>query len=221
METLEEYFEKSKKEIYNSLMKNYIKEMDKALDKHFCNSEQLSKMRKEFEELPNDFNLNLKWHIDKLTRLDMAQTFDTAVKDYYKGKSFKEIKPYIKEYGENEAWSEFILFVQRGGITINEDDLNSETISLNAKEFDITWSGLDKRDFLRIIYALIDSGYLQHKKGNKTKTIEEIARRLKFDLGNNWQSNFSNATSYNNEGYDPTKIFDDLKKAAIDKTNQV
>jgi len=220
METLEEYFQKSKKETYNLLLKNYLKEMDKALDKHYCNSELLRKRREEFEELAKNYNLNLHRHIDGVTRLDKSQTFDTAVKDYYKGKSIKEIIPHIKEYGRNEAWIDFIYFVQSGGITINEDDLDSESKSIDQNKIDIKWSGLDKRDFLRILFALVDLGYLQHQKGNKTKTIEEIARRLQFDLGNNWQSNYSNAKSYNNEGYDPTKIFDDLKKAALYKTNQ-
>jgi len=76
----------------------------------------------------------------------------------------------------------------------------------------IIWTNLSEIDFVRIVYALIEAGYLESGKAKKEKTVESFAEKLNFNLSKSWKSNFSQ-TGSRKEGYNHFEIFDNLKNS--------
>jgi hypothetical protein len=216
METLEKYFEDSKADKIKILKQDYDRRMEMATDKLYANHIILDEKNKEFEIISANYKLELKWHIDKSMKLNKHLTFDNAVKDYFKGEPIKKIKIALKEYGDIEGWIFFLGELRQDSLRLIPeilDEFHSEY------DYIIEWSKkMSQRNFIKLIYSLHYAGYIDNSEGQITFLVEEIARRLNFNLGDNWQSNVSKGNDYSNKGYDPTKIFDDLKNAYIDNS---
>ena len=74
------------------------------------------------------------------------------------------------------------------------------------------WKGGNETEFVQFAYALCKGGYLEHEEKKITLLVEELARILNFQLGENWQVNLSTSVHKRKVGYTP-KIFDNLIKS--------
>jgi hypothetical protein len=86
----------------------------------------------------------------------------------------------------------------------------------NNKEYQspINWKGTNETEFIQLIYALHEAGYLYNEERQITSLVWQMADAFNVRLGRNWQSNFSHSINNRKLGYEP-KIFKDLKKYFI------
>jgi hypothetical protein len=78
----------------------------------------------------------------------------------------------------------------------------------------VIWRRENETEFVQLIYALHQAGYLDNEEKRITYLVEQMADALNIKLGAHWQSNFSKSINARKAGYQP-KIFDDLKTAFI------
>ncbi|MBS1779253.1 MAG: RteC domain-containing protein [Bacteroidetes bacterium] len=84
-------------------------------------------------------------------------------------------------------------------------------------DYTIQWTGRrdNKNEFVQLIYALHQAGYLNKGQGEITKVVESLAEILQLELGKNWQSNLSASIHKSNWDYEPP-IFKKIAKAYQD-----
>lgn len=178
--------------------------------------------------------------------LDFDGAFNQIVKDYTEEekkiilnkiskiegyKMFYSQLPYVlEEITENMSLEVILNNCQRGFPTVENDDtiiipINSEIEQINSPQIEtkdennsnpINWTNLSQRDFIKLIYAIHYAGYIENGKGKVTQIVQEIAKRLNFDLGENWQPNFSKGLKYENNEFKSAKIFEELKSAFLE-----
>ena len=92
-------------------------------------------------------------------------------------------------------------------------DAIPETGSI-ANLYPIQWTGSkdNKNEFVQLIYALHEAGYLNKGRGEITKVVERLAETLQVGLGKNWQSNHSASIHKANKDYQPP-IFDKIRQS--------
>lgn len=80
--------------------------------------------------------------------------------------------------------------------------------------YSIQWTGNkdNKNEFVQLVYALHEAGYLNKGKGEITKIIESLSEILQVGLGKNWQSNHSASIHKANKDYQPP-VFEKIKQA--------
>ena len=61
----------------------------------------------------------------------------------------------------------------------------------------------NKTEFVQLIYALHEAGYLNNGTGEITKIVESLADTLSVSLSKNWQSNLSASIHKSNSDYQP------------------
>lgn len=216
MEKLEQFFEDCKSERIKILIEEYENRIEMASDKLYSIQTIINEKQEEFNKVFTNYRLELKWHIDKSMKLNKHLTFDKTVRDYFNGQPIKKTKIALKEYGDFTGWMQFLDKLRQDSIRLNpeiENELESD------HDYLIQWSkNFTQRNFIKIIYALHYAGFIKNSEGQITHLVEEIARRLDFELGKNWQSNVSKGKDYINNDFDSYKIFDELKNAYIDKS---
>lgn len=75
------------------------------------------------------------------------------------------------------------------------------------KEYSFRWVGSkNKTQFVQLIYALHEAGYLTNEENQIGKLVEDLGEVFKVNLGENWQKNHSNAIHRSNSDYEP-KVF--------------
>ncbi|MFN8285482.1 MAG: RteC domain-containing protein [Chitinophagales bacterium] len=79
----------------------------------------------------------------------------------------------------------------------------------------IKWKGTNETEFVQLVYALFEAGYISNTNDQITKLVPQVAKALNFDLGNNWQVNLSTSLNKRNADYSP-KIFENLRQAFED-----
>ncbi len=142
--------------------------------------------------------------IDHKLKINKNSNFYLILIDHYKenGSDLSYIN-YVASFKAHYDFVDFLNAYQSK--EISENDVQSENQILWAKEF-------NQRDFIKIIYSLYSAGFL---KGDITKLVPEIAKRLDFVIRAGWKSNFSKGIHYNKDGFENSKVLDDLKDAFI------
>jgi len=84
-------------------------------------------------------------------------------------------------------------------------------------DYPVQWTGRrdNKNEFVQLIYALHQAGYLNKGQGEITKVVESLAEILRLELGKNWQSNLSASIHKSNWDYEPP-IFKKIAEAYQD-----
>jgi len=77
--------------------------------------------------------------------------------------------------------------------------------------YPVLWTGSkdNKNEFVQLIYALHEAGYINKGNGEITKVVESLAEILQVGLGKNWQSNHSASIHKANKDYHP-RVFDKI-----------
>lgn len=82
-------------------------------------------------------------------------------------------------------------------------DTQSDTTKSQAYPVQWTASRDNKTEFVQLIYALHEAGYLNNGTGEITKIVESLADTLSVSLSKNWQSNLSASIHKSNSDYQP------------------
>jgi hypothetical protein len=75
----------------------------------------------------------------------------------------------------------------------------------------VRWKGTTI-DFVQLIYALQEAGYLDNEERQITSLVEQVSKIFNHHLSDHWQSNFSDNANNRNNDYQP-KIFSNLMQA--------
>jgi hypothetical protein len=91
--------------------------------------------------------------------------------------------------------------------------VNDEINNKSSKKSAYKWTGSkdNKNEFVQLIYALHEAGFIENGKGEITKITESFAEFLNIDLGKHWQSNHSASIHKAKKNYQPV-IFDKIKE---------
>jgi len=75
----------------------------------------------------------------------------------------------------------------------------------NENTYPVQWTASrdNKTEFVQLIYALHEAGYLNNGTGEITKIVESLADTLSVSLSKNWQSNLSASIHKSNSDYQP------------------
>ena len=84
----------------------------------------------------------------------------------------------------------------------------------NEHIYPVQWTANrdNKTEFVQLIYALHEAGYLNNGTGEITKIVESLADAFNVNLSKNWQSNLSASIHKSNSDYQPP-IFDKIATA--------
>ena len=82
--------------------------------------------------------------------------------------------------------------------------------------YPVQWTGSkdNKNEFVQLIYALHEAGYLNNGTGEITKIVESLAETLKVGLGKSWQSNLSSSIHKSKKDYEPP-VFEKIRQAYL------
>lgn len=92
----------------------------------------------------------------------------------------------------------------------------------NSNAYPVEWTASkdNKTEFVQLIYALHEAGYLNNGKGEITKIVERLAGELGVALSKNWQSNLSASIHRSNRDYQPA-IFGKIAAAYAEYTERL
>ncbi len=230
--------------------------MAKARDKEFVANEitdeidvtiEFTTSNPSFEEMLKNFQL-MYVRGDDLGEIikHIAKVFGTDVQEirpYKRIENEKAITLYIskeekelKDFASDERKLVRFLIRHTAYTEIKKrlpDILKPEVrqdIKPMESSYSIQWTGKkdNKNEFVQMIYALHEAGYLNKGKGEITKIIESLSEILQVGLGKNWQSNHSASIHKANKDYQPP-VFEKIKQAyhqymdeliAVKKTNK-
>lgn len=119
-------------------------------------------------------------------------------------------KTLLKSLAFTEVYERYDEIVSEPLISIDGEFSEAERIALN-------WTNListkeNKNDFVQLIYALHQAGYINQGRGEITKIVEQAASVFNVKLGNNWQSNHSASIHKAKRDYEPA-IFKKIQEA--------
>ncbi len=82
--------------------------------------------------------------------------------------------------------------------------------------YNIQWTAKkdNKNEFVQLVYALHQAGYINNGEGEIMKIVEALAQALDFKLSKGWHSNHSNSIHRQNSDYEPP-IFKTLQESYI------
>ena len=219
---------------------DYYKEYDKISKDLF---EQLKKQYFDIINIAREWEIACNYFSDtilnpqigdngsKLMTLGTANTFSKEWNDRYnlnKSKERPEIfnvmilevestkrDETVKLLGEQAGQTAMRKFLGDESDKQNSSHTGNKSIE-NYKEYQspINWKGNNETEFIQLIYALHEAGYLYNEEKQITNLVWQMAHAFNVRLGGNWQSNFSKSINNRKTGYEP-KIFDDLKKSFI------
>jgi hypothetical protein len=219
---------------------DYYKEYDKISKDLF---EQLKKQYFDIINIAREWEIACNYFSDtilnpqigdngsKLMTLGTANTFSKEWNDRYnlnKSKERPEIfnvmilevestkrDETVKLLGEQAGQTAMRKFLSDESDKQNNLHTGNKSIE-NYKEYQspINWKGTNETEFIQLIYALHEAGYLYNEERQITSLVWQMADAFNVRLGRNWQSNFSHSINNRKLGYEP-KIFKDLKKYFI------
>lgn len=201
-------FETESKEFCSKELNEYENLMSRCRDeaKEKIHSEFLNKTLDKLNKKISGLNIYARFFIDLRDELDRD-----------KGKEFSEVfnqrfnlipsskKPTILiQLSQLSAYQEMINFLHRES---QKYDVNRNKQFNNTS---IKWIGSIELEFIQLIYALNEAGYLKNEKQQITTLVKDVANAFNLKLGSNWQSNLSDNINNRNADYHPA-IFEKLK----------
>lgn len=173
-----------------------------------------------YDVQPGDFKYE-RFFAQKLSQLSVYYVYpflDYHLENYYSGDfpKFKLfLRLFIKEFSDYllpdknlstvESW---IQDNENNKQKDNEDE--GHTLTGNPKPHAVYWSG-NKVDFIKLVYALYETGMLSDGNGSKTKLAENLATFLGVNYNSKDNDLSKSIGEAEKHGYDIRKFFDDLK----------
>ena len=116
----------------------------------------------------------------------------------------------LQNLSKLQALNNLIEYLQVRGKNYHE----SEPSQIHDKKTgsNLQWKGKTELEFVQLIYALHEAGFLENEEGEITTLVKQVANIFNFELGKNWQSNHSESVNDRNADYE-SKIFGKLAKA--------
>lgn len=191
------------------------------------NGELLSRYKNTF-----DFsNKNVNAYKFAQTKLEKEKIIETQLvkKQYLYQKPSEATDQIISpEVDDKEAWfkalvtyranKEFLPELYLSELPPNEQKTLVETKEKRKRETTklVKWTdGKNKNSFVKLIYSLHHSKYIDKGEGEVTNTVEALAPIFGLEL-NDWESNFSKGITEQGYAYDHGAFFDDLKNSYLE-----
>lgn len=184
-----EYIKKARFKDY--AFNQYKIESNKYFNDHFMNREDLKSYLRGVEHKYN---------------LTSELSFTECLNEYIE--THKISYSFLNDIIHLKAQLDFFLYLDDfENQNFKHNNLTFDEANINSGDNPFQWSGLNERDFIGLIYALIHSGYL---KGDKGKIVDEFSKRLNYPLSKQWYSNFSKGIHNNNADFNRSDIFKSL-----------
>ena len=200
-------FEREINKKYDALLNEYEIKIEKAQDNHKekVHNNFVTNILVLHRQIQTSLGENSRFIIDLSEALleDKTKNFESEF-----NLRFESIKPKNKSVLQNlaelEAANKLFEFLY--------SKYNSEPEQAISN---IKWQGKTELEFVQLVYALHEAGYLNNEKREITTLVKEMAKMFNYQLGEHWQSNLSDNINNRNTDYQP-KIFDKLIKGFND-----
>ncbi len=129
-----------------------------------------------------------------------------------------DIRKWFKALVKYRANKEFLPELYLSELPPNEQKTLVETKEKRKRETTklVKWTdGKNKNSFVKLIYSLHHSKYIDKGEGEVTNTVESLAPIFGLEL-NDWESNFSKGITEQGYAYDHGAFFDDLKNSYLE-----
>lgn len=197
----------------------YVSEYKVAVSKAAPNSKNYAAntyLRAQEEKLKNRWKdiSNFRSSFVDAKRLDYSITFENWIIEFII--EHKCSLETCKEIGSYFAWNSFTDWVYGFDPfeNVSEDDSDDQKQKSAIQETTFIWgtgTKITHLDFLKIAIGLYHSGILRTKSGTQSEFITSLAERLEYKLPDHWDTNLTKGVRYENKGFDPSKIFAQLK----------
>jgi hypothetical protein len=219
----ESYFESFERR-YKMLLELHKIELNRRIEK--ARDKKLA-----LEKFANDYMTPIRNTL--APKLGQLGTFFNEMEEIYNLDNSKERaeifneKMEVIQLGKKEESLELLSELHANWLMIGvEGDayrkhVNNPKLSVDTAPYDIDqsyyvpdktqvyWKGVNETEFVQLIYALHEADYLKHETNEITSLVTELAGLLNFELGKNWQSNFSKSVNNRKADYKP-EIFEKL-----------
>lgn len=203
-----------------NLYKNYISkteiliaEKNKAISNAFKNARDINTaVATKYEEERKIFNELIKTLAavglsDFFREFQIALDLDknTTEKIVFEGLLLKheDIDLKIGILAEFSATNQIMQYIE------DQREIESE----DSESENLHWGGNEQTEFIQLIYALIESGYIVDKERiGKNKIVARLSRFFNFSLNKNWPDALSSSIHDRNNDYKP-EIFRKLDEA--------
>jgi hypothetical protein len=194
---------------YTILFNQYHAKIEKSHDdyKTIAHNHYVQEILKRHQLLQNSLGINSRFVLEiKETLLeDKSKNYENEFNSKWQLIKFKS-KKVLLELAELEACDRIYELLK------NKFNSGTDATALFSK---IIWKSKIELEFVQLIYALYEAGYLDNEKSEVTWIVKEVAKLFNYQLGEHWQSNLSDSVNNRNADYQP-KIFDKLKKGYDD-----
>jgi hypothetical protein len=217
-------YDKISNDLFNERKEEYMQYVDKARDwktahQKFVDTVTIPMINQYNIELRNFgmVDINFFNDLEEVYKLDKTkdrpQIFNDMVQKIEQSKRNESVL-HLSRMNFQAKWVSFWLDQYKQRDRIHEYAPNEEIYN---EEFQspVSWKADNETEFVQLIYALYEAGYIEHEEKGMTKLIEDFAYLLNFPLGKNWQVNHSTSIHKRNSDYAP-QIFDKLNKAYED-----
>ncbi len=171
-------------------------------------------------------NTLIELHQEYIKRVSEYPYFDIDNNSIDKAKKNKRkasfsallTKAFLRYLAFTKIAEKYDEIISCQGIGITESALVSKAALIN-------WTNIvptkeNKNDFVQLIYALHQAGYINYGRGEITKIVEAAAIAFNVKLGNNWQSNHSASIHKAKRDYEPP-IFRKIQDAYKNYTHDL
>lgn len=207
---------KANKEL-QGLIKGYKAKMEKPDEKfkervHF---KYLNEIRKDHLAVQTDLGVYKHFYSETIEEAeDEGKNLDSWFNEKFIVITDTNKEVLLKNLAKLEALNRLFEYLQREGVkyqTIENSQVVTD-VKVSPPKTSIHWKSNRELEFVQLIYALHEAGYLNNEEEEITKLVKQVAASFNYKLGDHWQSNLSDCINNRNIDYSP-KIFENLQKA--------
>jgi hypothetical protein len=216
LKTPHERFEEEAARYYSSYEEEYCHKVGKAQDDYKAKIHNgfFNALREEYDKLLKSLKDHSRFIIDINDECgeDKSKSFDILLNERYNSLPSEDRIIILSKHSQLKALDKMFIFLGKEQhkyiprINYISDSIRSGTSS------NIKWQGTTELEFVQLIYALQEIGYLKNEENEVTKLVKQVAEAFNYDLGDHWQSNHSESVTSRNTDYE-AKIFGKLAKA--------
>ncbi len=142
----------------------------------------------------------------------------TQIIDMHENSEHKWFKALVRYQSRHEF---SIYLEQENADLLKKTDEKNKPKQVKANKPDkiksiVKWTnGINKNDFVKLIYAMHEARLINSGNGEITKIVEALAPIFDIEL-NDWQSNFSKGLNVGEPDFNTDSFFDKLKNSYLD-----
>lgn len=199
-------------EHFAKLKTDYLAFIKKAKDKAFAHSEFHAGFfrEKKLAALQFENEVQFMQAVVQMDKLDKAKGAEKIFNELYKVvAAVSKRETLIYEIASYEAKQKFQLYYDKESMKYTPTEKAPKP---DSKPSPLKWKGTSITEFVQLVYALHEAGYIINEEKEKTKLVEQFAKLLNYDVGDYWQTYLSSSVNDTNADYVP-QIFEELKKS--------